>query len=131
MGSLVRDYVDIANQYIDDVLSGKVLACTLVKQACQRQLDDLARENTDDFPYVFAKRPKCKWCGDGPDPTCRKCQGSGLERYDPAIRVCKFIENLPHIEGDWASATVVLEPWQCFSLTTRSEEHTSELQSLR
>lgn len=40
-------------QYSHDVLGGQVVACQKHKWACQRFLDDLAREDTDDFPYVF------------------------------------------------------------------------------
>lgn len=112
-----RNYLAIANGYIDDVLSGAIPACQFVKQACQRQVDDLARANTDDFPYVFARKPKCRRCVAAPGATCRKCHGTGFET-DPATRVCRFIENLPHIEGDWDTDTLVLQPWQCFGLTT-------------
>ncbi|GAG51438.1 unnamed protein product, partial [marine sediment metagenome] len=30
-----------AEQYVDDVLAGDVVACKLVRQACQRHVDDL------------------------------------------------------------------------------------------
>ena len=87
-----RDYVKIARQYVADVLSDKIPACKWVKLACQRQVDDLARAGTPDFPWVF-------------DPA-------------KASRVCKFIELLPHIKGKWANPLIVLEPFQIFSLTT-------------
>ena len=32
--------------------------------------------------------------------------------------VCDFIEKLPHIEGEWETPTITLEPWQIFILTT-------------
>jgi phage terminase large subunit-like protein len=32
--------------------------------------------------------------------------------------VCAFIEKLPHVKGRWSTPTIVLEPWQCFLLTT-------------
>lgn len=31
-----------------------------------------------------------------------------------AVEACAFIEQLPHVEGKWASATIVLEPAQVF-----------------
>ena len=31
----------VAMGYIDDVLSGRIIACRFVKLACQRHLDDL------------------------------------------------------------------------------------------
>jgi len=38
-----RDYVAIANGYIDDVLAGKIPACKWVRLACERQREDLQR----------------------------------------------------------------------------------------
>jgi phage terminase large subunit-like protein len=31
-----------------------------------------------------------------------------------AIKACKFIERLPHVEGTWSTETICLEPCQCF-----------------
>lgn len=84
-----RDYVEIATTYAQQVVDGEIIACQLVQQACQRQLDDLHRE---DFPYKFST--------------------------DRAAHVCRFIELLPHIKGEWAGKLIVLEPWQIFLLTT-------------
>ena len=92
MGRDLRDYVGIAHQYARDVVEGRIPACAYVKQACQRQLDDLAREWTDEFPYVFATTL--------------------------AERVCRFVEHLPHIKGKWAGKPIVMEPWQVFILST-------------
>lgn len=85
-----RNYIALANQYIEDVLSGQVLACEFVQLACQRQKNDLTRQGTEGFPYRF-------------DPTA-------------AAKPCAFIELLPHIEGEWAKKKLllVLEPWQIF-----------------
>jgi len=88
-----RNYIAIANQYIEDVLSGRVLACELVQLACQRQRNDLQREGTDEFPYWFDE--------------------------EEAAKPCAFIELLPHIEGEWAKKKLklILEPWQIFIIT--------------
>lgn len=85
-----RDYVEIATNYAKQVVSGEILACQLVKQACQRQLEDLKRE----FEYTFD--------------------------HEKATRICKFVELLPHIKGEWArqKRLIELEPWQIFILTT-------------
>lgn len=83
-----RNHVDIANQYIADVLSGKIDACAYVKAACQRQVDDLAGLAGYRFDNNLAGR------------------------------VCRFIEMLPHIKGALAGQNITLEPWQCFMLTT-------------
>lgn len=89
-------YIEIANQYIADVLSGEIIACKWVKLACQRQVKDLARAAAGDegFPYRF----------DG-------AAGS---------RICQFVEMLPHTKGRWARQRerIRLEPWQCFILST-------------
>lgn len=83
-----------AQQYIADVLAGNVPACRWVRLACERQRDDLARAPSASWPYVF-------------DPA-------------RAVRVCEYIELLPHIKGKWARERrlLSLEPWQCFVLTT-------------
>ncbi|MCK9326399.1 MAG: terminase large subunit [Bacteroidales bacterium] len=86
------NHVTRSLKYARDVTSGKITACKWVKLACQRQLDDLAREKSTDWPYQFDK--------------------------SRAERVCNFIENLPHIKGKWAGSLVKLEPWQEFVLTT-------------
>ncbi len=89
-------FVDTANQYIDDVLDGRIVACKWVKLACERQRRDLARAEMGDpeFPYRFDN--------------------------DAATRICEFIELLPHTKGRWARTrqSIKLEPWQAFILTT-------------
>lgn len=84
-------FVELATQYAEGVVAGLIPACKFVRQACQRQLDDL-----EDAPsgYVFDE--------------------------EKANRVCDFVELCPHIKGPLAKlgATFVLEPWQAFILTT-------------
>jgi len=83
-------YTELATRYCADVLQGKIPACEFVKQACQRQVDDLARKSFE-FHYDEAA----------------------------ANRVCSFIEKLPHVKGStWAGQSLRLEPWQVFILTT-------------
>lgn len=90
----MNPYVEAALGYARAVVAGEIPACKWTILACQRQLDDLAREPGDDWPWVF-------------DP-------------DRAARPCEFIELLPHIKGKWAreGRRIQLEPWQCFMLTT-------------
>lgn len=45
--------MDRTTQYAKDVLAGKIIAGTAVKQACQRHLDDLRRAKTKEFNYRF------------------------------------------------------------------------------
>ena len=84
-------HVTAGMKYALDVVSGKVDACKYVRAACQRHLDDLRRAETDAFPYYFDSRV--------------------------GERVCRFIENLPHIKGIWAGKLIHLEAWQCFVVT--------------
>lgn len=85
-------YTQVAAQYCRDVVSGTIPACNFVKQACQRQIDDLARK----WNYTF---------------------DTGL-----ANAVCEFIETLPHVKDFFrskdAGKLIHLEPWQVFILTT-------------
>ena len=84
----MKDYIRIANQYIEDVLTGSIPACVYVKQACQRQKDDLARA----WEYHFDEKA--------------------------AARICRFCELLTHAKGPKAGENICLEPWQVFILTT-------------
>lgn len=84
-------HVAAGHRYALDVVAGKVPACEYVKQACQRQLDDLARWPDAGSKYRFD--------------------------HDAAERVCKFTCFLPHIKGPLAGSLITLEPWQAFCLT--------------
>ena len=88
---MTKDFVGIATDYANKVISGEIPACKYVIQACQRQLDDL-----DNPPagHHFSK--------------------------DHAERICRFIELAPHIKGPSASRGELmrLEPWQVFILST-------------
>lgn len=94
-------YVEAGLEYAQQVLSGATPACKWVKYTCQRQIADLARQDTEDFPYYFDD--------------------------DAANEVCEYIENLPHVYGKWAvkkpgdptAHLIRLEPWQCFNITTQ------------
>lgn len=49
-------------QYVDDVLSGKIIAGKKIKQACQRFKHDLERSKNDDFPYYYDEKMAKKAC---------------------------------------------------------------------
>lgn len=91
-----RDYVEIALLYAEDVIDGRIVAGRLTRLACERQLRDLERAHAGDpaFPYRF-----------------------DVER---ATRICRFMEGLRHIKGEWArrKEKIRLEPAQVFGLTT-------------
>ncbi len=84
----MKDYVAIANDYIESVLSGQRIACKWTRAACQRQKDDLAR----DWEYYFDA--------------------------EAASDVCSFLECLTHVKGAKGGEHLVLEPWQCFYVST-------------
>ena len=81
-----RNYTQIARQYADDVIAGKIPACKWVKLAAKRQISDLQKYSGPRSTYVF-------------DET-------------EASRVCKFIELLTHTKGELAGTRIKLEPWQ-------------------
>ncbi len=85
-------YADRARRYAEEVLSGDVPAGRLVRLACQRHLDDLAKQEDEGFAYRFDESAANDWC--------------------------YFVELLPHIKGRWAreGRTIELEDWQCFKI---------------
>ena len=85
----MKDFLKLANQYIKDVLSGKIEAGEYTRLACERQKNDLLRK---DWQYEFD--------------------------VDRAVKPCKFISLLKHIKGPKAGTCIELEPWQCFIITT-------------
>jgi phage terminase large subunit-like protein len=88
-------YVRKAQNYVEDILAGKIPACREVIQACERQREDLRRAASDpEFGYEF-------------NPYL-------------AHRACAFMSKLPHVKGKWAREQKLLElgPWQCFIITT-------------
>lgn len=49
-------------KYVDDVLSGKIIAGNKIKLACRRFKRDLARSKTDSFPYYYDEKMAAKAC---------------------------------------------------------------------
>lgn len=90
----MKPHVETAALYAQRVLSGEIAACKWTRLCVQRQVDDLARESSEDWPWIFD--------------------------HERASRPCEFIELLPHIKGKWARERrlLKLEPWQAFILTT-------------
>ncbi|MBC7599707.1 MAG: terminase large subunit [Polaromonas sp.] len=87
-------YVLAAQEYARQVSAGEIPACHWTIEAVRRQIDDLQRPLSDDWPWVF-------------EP-------------DRAARPCEFVELLPHIKGKWARERqlIVLDAWQCFCVAT-------------
>lgn len=90
--SLMADYAKVAAQYCLDVLQGSIPANKFVKQSCERQIKDLAKEGSKGFPYTYDTHK--------------------------GERVCQFVELLPHIKGKLAGQPIQLEPWQIFIIMT-------------
>jgi hypothetical protein len=68
-----KDCAAIARRHAEGVVSGAIPAYGWVRKACRRQLEDLVRTG---FDHRFDEKK--------------------------ASRVCRFIEELSHIEGEWA-----------------------------
>jgi phage terminase large subunit-like protein len=90
-----KNYAKIAQKYAQDVVSGKEPACLYVKLACQRHLDDLKRT---DWQYAF-------------NPLLVDKEGI---KYRPGDRVCRFLELLRHVKGEWRGRDFELADWQVF-----------------
>jgi phage terminase large subunit-like protein len=77
-----------AEQYIDDVIDGRVMACRWVRLACERQRADL-ESGTE----------------------------RGLRFDEQAAKLAiVFFSLLKHSKGEWAGQPIHLEPWQQFVL---------------
>ncbi len=76
-----------ATEYAKKVVNGNQVAGKLVRLACQRFLDDLEKQGTEDFPYFYS------------------------DKY--ANKVIQFVESLPQTNGQ----PLVLEPYEVFMLS--------------
>lgn len=76
---------EIVEQYCDDILNGRIPACTFVRQAVRRHVADLAASASD---LYFDK--------------------------NAAQLVISFFALLKHSKGEWAGQTIELEGWQQF-----------------
>ena len=80
----LRDYVQIAEQYIEDVLSGKEMVCRLNRLAVEKHVRELKRSQEDpEYPFIF-------------DPS------------QDAIRFCRLFETLQ--PSKWPRP-MVMSPW--------------------
>lgn len=78
--------------YAKQVTSGRLReqCCPYEIKACQRHLNDLQRQGTEAFPYVF---------------DCTR-----------ADRILRFMELLVQVRGPFAGQRITLQPWQVFDL---------------
>jgi phage terminase large subunit-like protein len=87
-----RDFLALANEYARDAIADvdNDKNCKWIRLAAARYLKDRKRAAEKNGPFKFS-------------PT-------------HAREVCKFIEQLPHVEGKWETPTIVLHPAHIFFL---------------
>ncbi len=81
------------DQYIDDVLSGKIRSCKTVRNAIQRHVDDLAKQRTEDFPFYFDRE-----------------YAEAVASFFPVM--------IKHSIGRDVGQPLVLQPWQVFAVAS-------------
>jgi len=88
VGDICKDHSGIFENYIDGVLSGKIITGELIQLAVKRHLNDLKRVGHSDFPFIF-----------------------DMKRAEEHLI---FAETCRHWKGEKAKQRVVLEPHQVF-----------------
>lgn len=81
----MRDYIRIATDYANDVVSGKIIACKWVILACKRFNRDIQDSS---FPFYLDAKA--------------------------AAKAAFFVENQKHLKGRLAGSLIELAPWQAF-----------------
>lgn len=78
-------------QYSKDIVEGRIIACEKHKLACQRFLNDVAREGTEEFPYVWVE--------------------------EEAQKIVDWFKFLRHSKGILAGQPIRIDenPWQLFN----------------
>lgn len=79
---------DRVTHYALEVLEGRIVVGKYARLACQRHIDDIARQGTDKFPYVFD--------------------------IEKANRVFDFFAFCRHVKGALAGQAITLDPFQEF-----------------
>lgn len=87
MGEIHVTVLDRATQYAEDVVNGEIKAGRLLILVCKRHLNDIERQGTEDFPYVWD--------------------------IEKANHILDFAESLTLAEGE-DPAEMRLYPFQCF-----------------
>jgi phage terminase large subunit-like protein len=90
--SAERDFVAVANAFAREAIAdvGGTKHCHWIRLAASRYLKDRKRAAGKGGPFKFSQAH--------------------------AREVCKFIEQLPHVEGKWEKPTIVLHPAHVFFL---------------
>jgi len=77
-----------ATQYATEVVYGDIVSCKWEKLACSRHLNDLERQGTADFPFVFDE--------------------SRADRIVNWFKICR------HVRGPFSGQPIKLDNWQIF-----------------
>ncbi|WP_424769434.1 hypothetical protein [Paenibacillus sp. sgz302251] len=80
--------IDHTTQYALDVINEEIITGNLVKLACERHINDLKRQGTEGFPFLFSQKK--------------------------ADRAFKFFENLKFTDGELKGTPVKLVDFQYF-----------------
>ena len=86
-----QPYEKTLNEYVDGVLSGKIVTGRLIYLAAERFVSDLSRQGHEDFPYTF-----------------------DIERANEHM---SFFETCRHWKGEKARYQIRLEPHQVFQFS--------------
>lgn len=81
-----------AYQYIADIYEGKILACKWARLAVERQVRDLERQGTEEFPYIFVE--------------------------EDAQHVLDVFDTFKYTKGKWRGKPFEIMDWQAFIVTT-------------
>jgi phage terminase large subunit-like protein len=90
MKETLTPHVAAALRYAEGVLDGSLITCSWTKKACERFIDDRAKDKKGKWKYTF--------------------DNARAEKF------CVGIERLPHVKGEWArhKELIHLQDWQCF-----------------
>lgn len=81
-----------ATQYATSVVYGDIIACKWEKLACKRHLNDLERQGSEDFPYIFDE--------------------TRADRIIEWFKICR------HVRGPFSNQPILLESFQIFDLAS-------------
>ena len=81
--------VELFDKYVEGVLDGEIVTGKYVRLCVERHVNDLKRQNTEDFPYTFNE----------------KVASQAIEAFPVLFR---------HTVGSYAGTPFVLSPWQAF-----------------
>jgi hypothetical protein len=100
MSITTKNYREVSDRYVDDVLSGKIISGKWTRLACERQRNDLLRQDTENFPYVYDASIGAKACRFGVAMSPRPAHPDTLASIDKFARCELALEDLCRIVRD-------------------------------